>query len=67
MEIPRVAFTIPQFCHSHRMSRSEYYALKKRNLTPAEIRLGRKVIISGEAAERWRRRMEKLTAEGARR
>lgn len=62
---PPLAFTVPEFCRVHNLSTSGYYELKKEGLTPKEIRLGRKVIITTEAAANWRRKMEDLTAEAA--
>ncbi len=59
------AYTIDTFCRTHEISRSEYYLLRKRGLAPAEIRLGRKVLISVEAAAKWRERMEQATREAA--
>lgn len=59
------ASTINRFCSSHDFSRGHYYNLKKDGLGPAEIRIGRKIIITDEAAAAWRRKMERLTAEAA--
>jgi hypothetical protein len=49
------AFTIPEFCRSHKISRGHYYTLRRRGLGPdvAEL-LGRR-IITHEAAARWRK------------
>ena len=56
------SYTIGEFCRAHRISRAHYYDLKNEGSGPDELRLGRKVTISKEAAERWRRRMEAETA-----
>lgn len=59
---PVHAFTIQEFCDAHRLSRSHYYKLRKQELGPAETRLGTRVLISIEAAIRWRKKREKATA-----
>jgi hypothetical protein len=58
MEADILAFTIRQFCESHNISHSGYYELKKLDLGPTEMKIGRKKLISQEAAAEWRRRME---------
>ena len=51
---PPVAFNIREFCAAHRISPATYYELKKKNLTPREMRIGKRRIISCEAAAEWR-------------
>ena len=48
------AYTIPEFCSQHRFSRQGYYNLPLED-RPDEIRIGKRVLISREAAARWRR------------
>lgn len=55
---------IPEFCRQHRIGVATYYKLPK-NKRPQEIQIGRKKLITREAAAEWRRRMEAQTAEGA--
>jgi hypothetical protein len=55
------AFTIPEFCTAHRISRAHYYVLKARGLGPDEAELLGRIIITREAAAAWRR---KRTAAG---
>jgi hypothetical protein len=58
--LERAAYTISEFCYAHRISRAHYYNLKKLGQTPDEARAGdRTVIITFEAAARWRRAREK--------
>jgi len=57
--LDRAAYTIAEFCAAHRFSRSHYYNLKRRGLGPDETRLGDRVLITVEAAIRWRRQREK--------
>ena len=52
---------IQEFCVPHRISAAFYYALKKAGLGPREMVLGRRRIISNEAAADWRR--ERTAAE----
>ena len=56
--IAPLAFTIPQFCQAHNVSRSQYYEMKKDGSAPVEMKIGRKKLISHESAADWRRRME---------
>lgn len=57
--IPRSAFTIKEFCQAHRLSEAMYFKLRAAGLGPREMRAMRKVTISIEAAEQWRRAREK--------
>jgi hypothetical protein len=55
-KIERAAYTISEFCDAHRISRAHYYNLKKLGQGPDEARAGdRTIIITIEAATRWRR------------
>ncbi len=56
--ISPLAFTIPLFCKAHHLGRSQYYELKKDGRAPVEMTIGRKKLISHEAAADWRRLME---------
>ncbi len=55
-------FTVKKFCESHSLSRDTFYKLRKRGEGPLITKIGRKTLISIEAAEAWRRRMEALSA-----
>jgi hypothetical protein len=50
----RAAFTIAEFCHAHRISRSTYYNLKKVGKGPREKEVFGRIIITNEAAAEWR-------------
>ena len=53
--IEKKLFTIPEFCRRNSISRAFYYELKKRGLTPREVRdLGRIIRITIEAETEWR-------------
>jgi hypothetical protein len=58
------AYTIPEFCRQHRISRSTYYVLKKRGEQPDETYVLDRVIVTKESAAVWRR---KRTAASKRR
>jgi hypothetical protein len=49
------AFSIPEFCRRHQISESYYHKLKNQGLGPTTMRLGRRILISREAAARWRK------------
>jgi hypothetical protein len=53
---PSHAFTVQEFCDAHRISRSQYYELKKLGRGPAETRALDKIIITQESAAAWRRK-----------
>jgi hypothetical protein len=57
-QLPREAYTIPEFCEAHRISQSMYFKLRNAGLGPREMRAMRKVMISVEAAQEWRRARE---------
>jgi hypothetical protein len=57
--VPPAVFTIKEFCEAHRLSEAMYFKLRNAGLGPREMRALRKVTISIEAAERWRRERER--------
>jgi hypothetical protein len=59
---PRAAFTVPEFCEAHRISVAKYYEMKKEGWGPVEMGVGRRRLISYEAASVWRREREVETA-----
>ena len=63
---PRAAFTVPEFCEAHRISQATYYEMKKEKWGPVEMEVGRRRLVSFEAAAEWRRKREAnkdITAE----
>ena len=60
--IPIAAYSIAEFCAAHRLSQSMYFKIRNRGLGPAEMSIGRRRLISFEAAEAWRRERERGTA-----
>lgn len=56
----RVANPVNEFCREHGISRGHFYNLLKRGEGPTIMKVGRRTLISAEAATEWRRRMEVL-------
>lgn len=54
-------YTVPQFCDGHNVSRTHFYALLKDGKGPRLMKVGRRTLISAEAAVAWRKRMEDET------
>ncbi len=50
-----LAFSIPEFCRRHGISRAHFYNLSKTGDAPTVMRVGRRTLISAEAAAAWRR------------
>jgi hypothetical protein len=59
------AYSIPQFCTSHSISRALFYLLKREGRAPAIMKVGRRTLISADAAAAWRKRMESETLKRA--
>lgn len=57
-DVPKLAFSIPEFCVAHGISESHFYQMRDRGHGPREMRFGNRVMISIEAAADWRRQME---------
>ena len=55
-----LVFTVAEFCESHRLSRSTFYELLKEGRAPKTMQIGRRRLISSEAAAEWR---AKITEE----
>lgn len=64
-ESPADCLSIEEFCARHRISKQFYYKLRAEGRGPTEIRLGSRVLISKEAAEDWRRRMQEAPPKEA--
>lgn len=53
-----LAFTVPQFCDAHGISRALFYILQRDGRGPRIMKCGRRTLIARESAEAWRRQME---------
>jgi hypothetical protein len=62
---PRAAFTIREFCEAHRISPAKYFLMKREGWGPAEMSVGRRRLISYEAASVWRRERETTASSTA--
>lgn len=62
---PISAFDIKGFCAAHSMSRAHFYSLMNRGEGPRIMRVGRKVLISVEAAAEWRAAQEARTEQSS--
>lgn len=59
----KLALSICEFCKLHSLSRAKFYLLVNEGKAPLLMRVGRRVLISIESAEQWRRQME-VTLDG---
>jgi hypothetical protein len=59
------SLTIRGFCAAENISRAGYYNLRRKGLTPDEVRVGRTIRITPEAHARWRRKHTKRAASVA--
>jgi hypothetical protein len=50
----KLAFSISEFCALHGISNSYYFLLRQRHEAPEELRIGRRTLITAEAAAAWR-------------
>jgi len=51
------SYTIPQWCAAYHVNQEDYDTLKEQGLTPQEITLGNRVIITRRAVEKWEDQM----------
>ena len=58
-------YTVPQFLSSHNVSRTHFYALVKEGKGPRLMKVGRRTLVSAEAAADWRKHMEVETGAAA--
>lgn len=57
-QVPKLAYTIDEFCKAHGIGRSTFYRLMDRGEGPNMMKVGDTHHISAEAAKRWRRERE---------
>ncbi len=60
----KAAFSVAEFCREHGISRGLFYNMLREGRGPLVIKAGRRTLISHEAAEEWRRRMEGAAQTG---
>lgn len=56
----KLAYSVPEFCRIHDIGIGTYHNLRQSGRQPREMRVGRRVLISAEAAADWR--LERETA-----
>jgi len=59
------AYSLPEFCERHRISLQLFYKLMQQGLAPATFHVGTRVLVSREAAARWRAEREAADAAEA--
>jgi len=52
------AESVADFCRSHAISRSLFYKLAREGKAPRIMKVGRRTLITTEAAQEWRQEME---------
>jgi hypothetical protein len=55
---PLQAYSIEHFCCAHGLGRSTLYKLIKEGRGPRLMKVGKRTLISAEAAAEWRKRFE---------
>jgi hypothetical protein len=61
--VGRKAFTVEEFCVAHRISRAMLYKMWKQGAGPRSMEVGKRRIISEEAAADWRRKCEQAASD----
>jgi predicted DNA-binding transcriptional regulator AlpA len=63
--VPLQAMSVEQFSRAHNINRDTFYELLKRGEAPECMKLGKRRLISFEAAARWRAQREREATEVA--
>ena len=58
-------YSIPSFCDDHHLSKAFLYNLIKKGSGPRLMKIGRRTLISAEAAAEWREAMQVATSQNA--
>ncbi|HIF50426.1 MAG TPA: hypothetical protein EYQ42_02635 [Thiotrichaceae bacterium] len=56
-------YSVASFCKAHGICRGHFYNLLSEGLAPKIIKLGRRTLISCEAAAEWRKQMEQRSEQ----
>ena len=62
MDRPVAALSVPEFCEAFRLSTDMFGKMQREGWAPRTMRVGRRVLISVESAEQWRRDREREAA-----
>lgn len=60
--VARAAYSVDEFCEAHRITKVFFYQQIKAGTGPRIMKVGRRTLISVEAAGDWRREREEATA-----
>ena len=63
MDMDTKVFTVQQFCDNYQIGRNLFYKMVASGTGPALMKVGRRTLISLQAANEWRERVERETAE----
>jgi len=58
---PRLALSIPEFCEAHGISEGFFHKLMKQGAGPRVMKVGRRTLITSEAAAEWRAKLQAAT------
>jgi len=56
--VMKASFSVAEFCREHGISRALFYKQRRKGRGPQIMKVGRRTLISHEAAEIWRRESE---------
>lgn len=59
MTQPQTAQSVNDFCKMNGISKSFFYKLQRQGKGPRIMKIGRRTLVSAEAAEEWRKTLEK--------
>lgn len=57
-------FSVDQFCKAHNISRAKFYQMLKNGTGPLIMKIGKRTLISNEAAQKWRAEIEAISNGG---
>lgn len=60
--VEKRALSVAEFCRSYSISKSTFYKLARNGTGPKLMRVGERTLISLEAIDEWRRRLENQAA-----
>ncbi len=61
--VNREAFSVKEFCFAHNICRATLYNLLKAGAGPKLLKIGRRSLITADAAREWRHKLEESAAE----
>lgn len=60
----KISFTIPEFCAEHgKISKGFFHKIVNEGRGPRLMKVGRRTLVSAEAAAEWRAKMEAATIQ----